>query len=51
MSGFIISQITKNGIESIKWKWGDETGEFPLTPGNPYWVKEVDSTGKNKSEG
>ncbi len=39
-----------NGIESIKWKWGDETGEFPLTPGNPYWVKEVDSTGKNKSE-
>ena len=38
------------GVSSLKWIWGSESGEFELTPGNPYWVKEVDSRGKNKSE-
>ncbi|WP_407396449.1 Ig-like domain-containing protein [Treponema sp.] len=39
-----------NGIQKLTWQWGQETGEFELTPGNPYWVKEVNSIGKQKSE-
>ncbi|MCR5081115.1 MAG: hypothetical protein K6B17_07220 [Treponema sp.] len=33
------------GVKSLTWQWGKESGEFELTPGNPYWVKEVDSRG------
>lgn len=40
----------KIGIKSLTWQWGNETGEFELTPGNPYFVKEIDSRGKGKSE-
>lgn len=39
-----------NGIQKLSWQWGQETGDFELTPGNPYWVKEVNSIGKQKSE-
>ena len=38
------------GVSSMKWVWGSESGEFEFTPGNPYWIKEVDSRGKEKSE-
>ena len=30
------------GLGSLTWKLGKETGEFPLTIGNPWWVKEFD---------
>lgn len=40
----------KNGITDLKWVWGEETGDFELTPGNPYWVKEINSIGKNEKE-
>ncbi len=40
----------KNGIQSLRWQWGLESGEFELTPGNPYWTKEVSAIGKTKSE-
>ncbi|MBQ0040210.1 MAG: hypothetical protein KBS64_07285 [Treponema sp.] len=39
-----------NGIQKLSWQWGSESGDFELTPGNPYWVKEVNSIGKSKSE-
>lgn len=39
-----------NGIQKLSWQWGQETGDFELTPGNPYWVKEVNSIGMQKSE-
>lgn len=39
-----------NGIQRLSWQWGSETGDFELTPGNPYFVKEVNSIGKSKSE-
>lgn len=39
-----------NGIQKLSWQWGTETGDFELTPGNSYWVKEVNSIGKLKSE-
>lgn len=38
------------GLSKLTWQWGSETGEFTLTPGNPYWIKEVNSIGKSKSE-
>ncbi len=38
------------GIESLKWKWGSEEGNFELIPGNPYWVKEVTAPKDKKSE-
>lgn len=38
------------GIEKLSWQWGEQTGDFTLIPGNPYWVIEVDSRGKIKSE-
>ena len=38
------------GVQRITWKLGDETGEFERVPGNPYFYKEVDTTGsKEKS--
>lgn len=39
-----------NGIQKLSWQWGTESGDFDLTPGNPYWVREVNSIGKQKSE-
>lgn len=35
-----------NGLQSLTWKTGKETGEFVLVKGNPYWVKEFDLTGE-----
>jgi hypothetical protein len=38
------------GLSSLTWKLGKETGEFELTVGNPWWVKEFDIRGqKTKS--
>lgn len=34
-----------NGIASLSWKAGKETGTFELVRGNPYWIKEFDITG------
>ena len=31
-------------LESLSWRCGKETGEFKITPGNYYWVKEFDLT-------
>jgi hypothetical protein len=34
------------GLASLSWKLGKESGEFPLTTGNPWWVKEFDIRGQ-----
>lgn len=31
------------GIKSLTWEYAGEKGEFELTPGNPYWTKEITS--------
>lgn len=33
------------GIQKLTWTFAGESGEFELIPGNPYWYKEVDTTG------
>ena len=30
------------GLSSLSWKCNGESGEFQLTPGNSYWIKEFD---------
>ena len=30
------------GLSSLSWKCNSESGEFQLTPGNNYWIKEFD---------
>ena len=35
----------KIGISKLSWKFGNETGDFELVPGNPYFYKEVDTRG------
>ena len=37
------------GIEKLKWSCNGESGEFELTPGNPYWYKEIDTKSLTKS--
>lgn len=37
----------KVGIQKLSWQFAGETGDFELIPGNPYWFKEIDTTGKN----
>lgn len=44
---FSISGYAKdtNGMVSLSWQWGNETGDFNLIAGNPYWTKEVSAIG------
>ena len=35
------------GLRSLKWKLGKDSGELPLTVGNPWWAKEFDIRGQN----
>lgn len=42
IAGFAKDEI---GVQKLTWTFGSESGEFELTPGNPYWYKEVDTTG------
>jgi hypothetical protein len=38
------------GVKKLTWSFCGQTGDFELIAGNPYWVKEVDTTGqKGKS--
>jgi hypothetical protein len=37
------------GVQKLTWTCGTQSGEFELTPGNPYWYKEIDSTGLSKN--
>ena len=39
---FTAAGIARDAVElkSLKWSYGGESGEFELTPGNPYWTKE-----------
>lgn len=37
------------GIQKLTWECNGQSGEFELTPGNPYWYKEVDTIGLSKS--
>ncbi|MCD1654324.1 neuraminidase [Treponema zuelzerae] len=37
-----------NGIESLSWSMGKETGAFELVKGNPYWIKEFDIRGSKE---
>lgn len=38
----------KIGLSSLKWKMGDQSGEFELVKGNPWWSQEFDF--RNKSD-
>lgn len=35
------------GIVELSWKFGDETGDFELIPGNPYWCVTLDTIGSS----
>lgn len=35
----------KIGVTSLSWTFGKESGEFEVTPGNPFWAKEFDLAG------
>ncbi len=38
------------GIQSLKWTCSNgKSGEFTLTPGNPYWYQEIDTAGMTKN--
>lgn len=37
------------GVQKLTWTCGTKSGEFELTPGNPYWYQEIDSTGLSKN--
>ncbi|MCR5606252.1 MAG: hypothetical protein K6F69_05495 [Treponema sp.] len=36
------------GVKKLTWRFGSESGEFELVPGNPYWVKDVDTVGRKE---
>lgn len=38
------------GITSLTWQLGKESGEFVLTPGNPYWYKDFDILGQTSKK-
>ncbi len=44
VAGFAKDKI---GIQKLTWTCGEESGEFELTPGNPFWYKEIDTIGMN----
>ncbi len=35
----------KIGVTQLTWSFGDQTGEFELIPGNPYWSLTLDTIG------
>ena len=35
------------GLESLTWRYGKESGEFEIKPGNKYWVKEFNFAKEN----
>lgn len=37
------------GITKLTWQFGQETGEFELVPGNPYWGAVFDTAGAKDS--
>lgn len=40
----------KVGLQKLSWSFNGQSGDFELVPGNPYWLKEVDTRGvKGKS--
>ena len=39
------------GVTELSWTFGNQSGEFELIPGNPYWAVNVDTLGaKEKSQ-
>ena len=38
------------GITELSWSFGDQSGDIPLIPGNPYWVVDVDTIGAVKEK-
>ena len=38
------------GITELSWTFGDESGDFTLVPGNPYWSINLDTTGSEKEK-
>lgn len=43
---FVIAGYAKDkvGLQKLSWSYEGEKGVFDLTPGNPYWAKEIDTT-------
>ena len=49
---FTIAGYAKDtiGVTELSWTFGNESGEFELVPGNPYWAVNVDTlASKDKS--
>ena len=48
---FTIAGYAKDtiGLKSLSWKFAGESGDFVLTPGNPYFAKTVDSRSMSTS--
>ena len=50
---FTVSGYAKDtiGVTELSWVFGNQSGEFELIPGNPYWAVNVDTLGsKDKSQ-
>ncbi len=49
---FTIAGYAKDtvGITELTWTFGEESGEFELIPGNPYWAIKVDTIGAVKEK-
>ncbi len=47
VTGFAKDKI---GITELSWAFGEETGDFELIPGNPYWSINLDTTGSEKEK-
>ncbi|MGP1458029.1 MAG: Ig-like domain-containing protein [Treponema sp.] len=50
---FLVAGTAKDvvGLEKLTWKFGKQTGEFELIPGNPYWGVIVDTVGAKEKSG
>jgi len=35
------------GVTRLNWTFGNESGEIPLVPGNPYWCVDFDTIGSS----
>ena len=49
---FTVAGFAKDdvGVTALSWTFGDQSGDFELIPGNPYWAVTLDTIGlKDKS--
>lgn len=46
VAGFVRDAVS---VGEVLWTADNQSGSFDLTPGNPYWVKELDTTANRSS--